>query len=156
MKKLVGKTDIEDALKRLDKLTQDEVRMATAQLLKITHGVDDKVTRIYDCVKSVNDKVMKSNDGAQVVHGKVMKINDGVKGVDSKVMSINEEVKGVNDKVKNVSDTVNLVLNGASCSTIYADSIVSVYMTRWKRDQSNHATDSTRVQSNHATHAEQC
>ena len=35
----MGNTDIEDALKRLDKLTQEEVRMATAQLLKITHDV---------------------------------------------------------------------------------------------------------------------
>ncbi|KAN0124653.1 hypothetical protein V8E53_015721 [Lactarius tabidus] len=43
MKKLLGKTDIQDALKKLDKLTQEEVRMATAQLLKITHAVDDKV-----------------------------------------------------------------------------------------------------------------
>ena len=39
LKKLLGNTDIEDALKRLDKLTQEEVRMATAQLLKITHDV---------------------------------------------------------------------------------------------------------------------
>ena len=43
LKKLLGNTDIEDALKRLDKLTQEEVCMATAQLLKITHGVDGKV-----------------------------------------------------------------------------------------------------------------
>ena len=48
LKKLLGKTDIEDALKRLDKLTQEEVRMATAQLLTLTHGVDDKVTRLDD------------------------------------------------------------------------------------------------------------
>ena len=31
--------------------------MAIAQLLKITHGVDDKVTRIDDRVKGVDDKV---------------------------------------------------------------------------------------------------
>jgi hypothetical protein len=34
MKKLVGRNDIEDALKRLDKLTQDEARMAIAENLK--------------------------------------------------------------------------------------------------------------------------
>ena len=37
----MGKTDIEDALRRLDQLTQEEVRMATVQLLTLTHGVDD-------------------------------------------------------------------------------------------------------------------
>jgi hypothetical protein len=34
LKKLVGRTDIEDALKRLDNLTREEVQMAIAQILK--------------------------------------------------------------------------------------------------------------------------
>ncbi len=72
----MGKTDIEDAPIRLDKLTQEEVRMAIAQLLKITHGVDDKVTRI----------------------------DDGVKGVDNKVKGIDDKVNDVNDTVKLVLD----------------------------------------------------
>jgi len=36
LKKLLGKTDIEDALARLDKLTREEAQMATAQVLKAT------------------------------------------------------------------------------------------------------------------------
>ena len=51
----MGKPDIEDALKRLDKLTQEEVRMATAQLLELTHGVDDKVKDVGNTVKLVLD-----------------------------------------------------------------------------------------------------
>ena len=35
-RKLLGKTDIEDALKRLDGLIQEEVHMAIAQILKFT------------------------------------------------------------------------------------------------------------------------
>jgi len=42
----VGKIDIEGALRRLDKSTQAEDWMATAQLLKITNGVDDKVNGV--------------------------------------------------------------------------------------------------------------
>ena len=80
----MGKTEIEDALKRLDKLTQDEVRMATAQLLTLTHGVDDKVTRI----------------------------DDGVKGVDGKVTRIDDEVKGVGGKVRDIDDKVTVVHEG--------------------------------------------
>ena len=34
MKKLTGNSDIEDSLDRLDKLTQEEVRMADSELLK--------------------------------------------------------------------------------------------------------------------------
>ncbi|KAH9169174.1 hypothetical protein EDB89DRAFT_2199314 [Lactarius sanguifluus] len=70
LKKLVGKTDIEDALRRLDKLTQEEVRMATAQLLKITHGVHYKVTKIDDEVKGVDDKVKDVGDSVKLTEKK--------------------------------------------------------------------------------------
>ena len=60
----MGKTDIEDALRRLDKLTQEEVRMATAQLLKITQGVDDNVKGVDDKVKDVSDAVKLVLNGA--------------------------------------------------------------------------------------------
>jgi len=48
MKKLRGKSDIEDALRKLDKLTQEEARMATAEVLKVTQKVDEKVTVLVD------------------------------------------------------------------------------------------------------------
>ncbi|KAH9008630.1 hypothetical protein EDB84DRAFT_1681951 [Lactarius hengduanensis] len=40
--KLVGRKDIEEALRKLDRLTQEEARMAAAQILNLTHGVDNK------------------------------------------------------------------------------------------------------------------
>jgi hypothetical protein len=43
LKKLIGKSDIEEALKRLDKLTQEEPRTADAQLLKVTNMIDHGV-----------------------------------------------------------------------------------------------------------------
>ena len=48
VKKLVGRNDIEDALKRLDKLTQEEARMAVAQILMLAHIVDNKVTTVIN------------------------------------------------------------------------------------------------------------
>ncbi|KAH9981775.1 hypothetical protein BJV77DRAFT_354094 [Russula vinacea] len=54
-KKLIGKTDLEDALKRLDKLTQDEARMATAEVLRATHAVDDRVASLGNQVAEVID-----------------------------------------------------------------------------------------------------
>ena len=49
----MGKNDLEDALKKLDVLTQEEARMATAGLLRVTRGVHDKVTAILDGAQSV-------------------------------------------------------------------------------------------------------
>ena len=48
MNKLLGRNDVEDALKRLDTLTQDEARMAIAQTLNVTHRVEDKVTGLIE------------------------------------------------------------------------------------------------------------
>jgi hypothetical protein len=57
LKKLIGKTEIEDALKRLDKLTNEEVRMVTAEVLDATHTVDDRVVRVHDRVARVDERV---------------------------------------------------------------------------------------------------
>jgi hypothetical protein len=71
LRKLAGKTDVEDALKRLDKLTHEEAWMATAQVLRATHnvddrvrGVDNKVTSVDERVKAVDVKVAEAVEGA--------------------------------------------------------------------------------------------
>ena len=48
LKKVAGRSEIEDALRRLDKLTQEEHRMATARDLRVTHRVDDKIDVVID------------------------------------------------------------------------------------------------------------
>jgi hypothetical protein len=59
VKKLFGRTDLEDALKRLDKLTHDEARTAVAQNLKATHTVDERVARVEDTVTVIADGKQK-------------------------------------------------------------------------------------------------
>ena len=63
-KKLIGKTDLEDALKRLDKLTQDEARMATAEVLRAAHAINERVLAVDDRVASVGNQVAEVIDGA--------------------------------------------------------------------------------------------
>ena len=57
LKKLFGRTDIEDALGRLDKLTQEEARMAIMEVLKVAHHVEDGVKAVDENVKGVDDKI---------------------------------------------------------------------------------------------------
>jgi hypothetical protein len=57
LKKLVGRKDIEDALTRLDKLTQEEARMAAAQILRLTHSVNDKVKAVDEKVTGVRNEI---------------------------------------------------------------------------------------------------
>jgi hypothetical protein len=67
LKKLIGRTDIEDALKRLDRLTQEETRMAAAQVLKVANTVGDRV-------RGVDDKITAGIDGAQQIFNQHQKI----------------------------------------------------------------------------------
>ncbi len=53
MKKLLGRNEIEDSLKRLDTLTQEEARMATAEILRVAHSVDDNVKVVLEGAQSV-------------------------------------------------------------------------------------------------------
>ncbi|KAH9016649.1 hypothetical protein EDB83DRAFT_225666 [Lactarius deliciosus] len=55
--KLIGRRDIEDALVRMDRLTQQEVQMAIAQVLKVTHRVKDGVATVGEQVRGVDNKV---------------------------------------------------------------------------------------------------
>jgi hypothetical protein len=84
LRRLVGRVDMEDAMIRLDQLTQEEVRMAAAQGLRATHRVDDKV-------QGVGDKVQD---------------------VDNKVQGVDDKVQGVDDRVRDVHDRLHVVIGG--------------------------------------------
>ena len=61
---------MEDALKRLDKLTHEEARMAIAENLRATHAVDERVKGVTEQVQAVDDRVANI-DGkvTEVIHG---------------------------------------------------------------------------------------
>jgi hypothetical protein len=80
LKKLFrNRTDIEDALKRLDILTQQEAQMAAAQVIKATHTVDDtgRVRGVADIAAGVGDQVQTICDRVQGVDDKVTAAMDG-------------------------------------------------------------------------------
>lgn len=55
MKRLAGKTPIEDALQKLDDLTQDEALMVSANSLGIVDGIYRKVDVIGEGARNVFD-----------------------------------------------------------------------------------------------------
>jgi len=72
---------MEDALKRLDKLTHEEARMAIAENLRTTHTVDERVRGVTEQVLAVDNRVA---------------------GVDDKLASVDDRVANVNEKVTEV------------------------------------------------------
>jgi hypothetical protein len=70
-KKLIGRTDLEDALKRLDKLTNEQAQMFTAEAQRATQaadetvgGVAEQLVAVDDREAGVDDKVAEIIDGA--------------------------------------------------------------------------------------------
>ncbi|KAF8463552.1 hypothetical protein DFH94DRAFT_857982 [Russula ochroleuca] len=91
MKKLVGRSDIEDALRRLDKLTQEEGRMAAAQGLRATHGVGERVMSIGKDL----------GDGVNVAIDKMDAVLDGGENIKEELQKV---ARDVSDLVKDASD----------------------------------------------------
>jgi hypothetical protein len=88
MKTLIGRTGVDDALKRLDKLTQEEARMAVAQIFKATHTVDKRVEGVANTVVSIDDRVHRVDDKVKVIDAMVASVDDRVKLVDDKVTEV--------------------------------------------------------------------
>jgi archaellum component FlaC len=107
LKKLIGRKDVEDALQRLDQLTQEEARMAAAEVLTVTRAIDDKV-------KAVDDKVTDVRNKVKDVDIKVEGVDERVQGVDIKVAVIDTQVRSIDTKVQNVEVEVGAVIQGES------------------------------------------
>jgi aminoglycoside phosphotransferase (APT) family kinase protein len=87
VKKLRGRTDVEDTLSRLDRLTQEEARMATVECLKLVHRIDDNRQALVE-KPSVGEKL----------HERVQEV---------------DKVQGVDDRVREVDDKVLAIIGGA-------------------------------------------
>ncbi len=76
-KKLIGRTDIEDALKKLDKLTHEEAWMGIAQNLKATHTVGESVRRVAEEVVAIENRVANVDDRVRAVDDRVTEVIRG-------------------------------------------------------------------------------
>ena len=113
LKKLMGKNNIEDALKRLDRLTQEEARMAAAQLLKVANTINSDVREIVDSVLVVDDRVAGVGDRVTGVDERLAGVDELVASVDERVAGVDDRVKDVDDRVKAVDDKLEAVFDGA-------------------------------------------
>ena len=78
VKRLISKTEVEDALKKLDKLTQEEARMIIAENLRATHAVHEGVRGVAEQVVSVDERVAGVDDRVANVSDKVTEVIRGV------------------------------------------------------------------------------
>ena len=79
MKRVVGRTDVEDALRRLDVLTKEENLMTVARNLEVTHRVDVNVVATQEAVHDIGTDVKDTKGLTRDVRDHVITIDDNVK-----------------------------------------------------------------------------
>ena len=97
---------MEGVLKRLDKLTQEEVRMAVAQNLKTTHTVDERVKGVANMAVAIDNRVAGVDDRVAGVDNRVARVDDRVAGVDDRMALVDDKVASVGDKVTILDEKV--------------------------------------------------
>ena len=117
-KELMGNTDIKDALQNLDRLTQEEARIANAELLNIVHGVRCKVICVNESIQGisgdlqgiaqgVNDTIQSVGDRVEDVHGIFRRVDDGVQDIRNTVQGLDNRADRV-DRELSSSNTIFL------------------------------------------------
>jgi hypothetical protein len=76
LKRVAGITKLEDDLKQLDKMTNEEARMAYAEVLRIAHNIDKKVEGVDEKVQCVGAQVRDVDRKVEVVEAKVQMVID--------------------------------------------------------------------------------
>jgi hypothetical protein len=77
LNRLVGRTEVEDALERLDMLTKEETGMTTARNLAVTHVVDDHVKIVEEVTRGIDDNVKVVEQVTNAIGDDVRAIKDG-------------------------------------------------------------------------------
>ena len=112
MKKLIGNTEIEDSLERLDKLTQEEARMASAELLKMARSIDGKVMGVDDRLKSVEEIVQDVHSDMRNVRSDMHGVRSDVHVVDHRVQNIGTDIssglRGVDHRLDQANSSLSL------------------------------------------------
>jgi hypothetical protein len=108
--------DLEDALKKLDRLTQEEARITHAEVLRITHSihkevkiVDGKVEKIEDKVEGVHDKVEDIGDQVQCVDDKIRVVIDGALRLSSPWLKFLTSINDIRRQASKISSSGNKI-----------------------------------------------
>jgi hypothetical protein len=82
-------------MKKLDKMTLEEVAMASAQLLKVTHDIRNEVQTVANGVDCVDEKVQVIVAQVGDVKCDVQVVGDQIEVVDERVQAIADGEKAV-------------------------------------------------------------
>jgi len=122
-KRLLGNTDVEDALAQLDTLTKEENLMTVARTLQVTHHVDDNVTLIKGAVHNVDGDVKATKELTHHVDQNVLSIKQDISDVSGDVKEtkelthdVHKEMRVMKEGAQNIDHNVKVIKCGAQQS----------------------------------------
>jgi hypothetical protein len=104
VKGLFGIRRVEGAFQRLDKLTQEEARMAEVETLTIAHRIDENVIHMGANVIRMDENVVRMDETVIRVDENVIRVDEDVIRVGENVEVINEGVQSVHMIVTGIDD----------------------------------------------------
>jgi phosphoribosylformylglycinamidine (FGAM) synthase PurS component len=90
LKGLAGKGDVKEALDRLDKLTEEETRIAAAEIWKNANRTHDRLKDVDEKVEGVDEKIRSVNIKVEVLDVEAQGVGDKVQDINDKVISADE------------------------------------------------------------------
>jgi len=113
----MGKTEVEDALQRLDMLTQEENLMTVARTFEAAHDVNVNVKTTQELTQHVNTKVTVIEE---VLQGNVRATQELTRHVDDNMMEIQEltydvhaDVEVIKEGTRAIDDDFKITKGGA-------------------------------------------
>jgi hypothetical protein len=88
LKKVAGIAKLDDGLKKLDRMTNEELRMASAEALRIGHTIGEKVEGVDKKVQGVGIQVMDVGEKVQAVDKDVHRVGEKVIVVEEKLQKV--------------------------------------------------------------------
>ena len=116
----MGNTEVEDALERLDMLTQEENLMTVAKTFEATHDINvnmkatQELTRHVDTKVTVIEEVVQQVDvNVRATQGNMIEIQELTHHVDDNVMEIQELAYDIREGTRTIDDNVKVTKDGA-------------------------------------------
>ncbi|KAH9969919.1 hypothetical protein BC827DRAFT_1164014 [Russula dissimulans] len=113
LKRLVGKTDVKDALGRLDTLTKENL-MTVARTLEGIHHVDENATTIKEAVRHVDGNVKATKELIHQIDQNVLAIKEVVSDVGGDAKATKELTYDIHKNVTVIEELVHDVRNDVS------------------------------------------
>ena len=81
--------------------------MASAESLKVTHDVDDRVRDVEGKVEDVQDEVQDVGNKVQNVDGRVQDVGNKVQDVDNRVQDIGSDINDITCEIREINRSLS-------------------------------------------------